>query len=195
LTLEGLARTMRGVPALVAVTHSSGDWRTRRETIGLAVVLAGAAARYGGDRSGRSPGCRARQPTRLVGFRPKGAAKAAAPQRRDPRVNPGRLRRVTLAAHPSRLLAPVLAVHGQGRQAWRAAGAPLKPFVEKVVTAPSDALRARLRARHLRAPPGTRGPMRDTRPGRRLTQGSGHESCRSQLAVLPGQPMSSSKAY
>jgi hypothetical protein len=51
--LEGPARTMRGVPALVAVTHSSGDRRTWRDVIGLAVVLAGAAAGYGGDRSGR----------------------------------------------------------------------------------------------------------------------------------------------
>ena len=45
-----------------------------------------------------------------------------------PRLNPGRLRRVTLAAHASTLLAPVLAVHGRGRQARRAEGAPLKPW-------------------------------------------------------------------
>ena len=34
-------------------------------------------------------------------------------------MNPGRLRRATLAALPSRLLAPVLAIHGLGRQARR----------------------------------------------------------------------------
>src|SRR5260370_249749 len=39
-------------------------------------------------------------------MRPKDAATAAAPQRPDPRVNPGRLRRVTLAILPSQLLAP-----------------------------------------------------------------------------------------
>ena len=63
----------------------------------------------------------------------KARRKAAAPQRRDPRLNPGRLRRVTLAAFPPQLLASVLAVHGWGRQARRAEGAPLK-VVEKVVT-------------------------------------------------------------
>jgi len=43
-------------------------------------------------------------------------------------VNPGRLRRVALAALPPRLLASALALHGLGRQAWRAEGAPLKPY-------------------------------------------------------------------
>ena len=95
-------------------------WRARqRDTAGTA--------------GGRSPGCRARQPPRRRTCVRRTRRKAAAPQRRDPRVNPGRLRRVTLAALPSRLLAPVLAVHGLGRQARRAEGAPLKT-VEKVVT-------------------------------------------------------------
>ena len=40
-------------------------------------------------------------------------------------MNPGRLRRVALAALPPRLLASALALHGLGRQAWRAEGAPL----------------------------------------------------------------------
>jgi hypothetical protein len=43
-------------------------------------------------------------------------------------VNLGRLRRVTRAALSPRLLAPVLAAHGLGRQARRAEGAPLKPY-------------------------------------------------------------------
>ena len=38
-----------------------------------------------------------------------------------------------MAALPSQLLAPVPTVHGQGRQARRAEGAPLK-LLEKVVT-------------------------------------------------------------
>jgi len=48
-------------------------------------------------------------------------------------VNPGRLRRVALAALPPRLLASALALHGLGRQAWRAEGAPLMT-VKKVLT-------------------------------------------------------------
>jgi hypothetical protein len=99
------------------------------------VVLAGAAAGYGRNPSGRSPGVPCAAADAPGGLPPKRARrKAAAPQRRDPRVNPGRLRRVTLAALPSQLLASVLAVHGLGRQAWRAEGAPLKKTVGKVVT-------------------------------------------------------------
>jgi len=63
---------------------------------------------------GQSPGCRARQPPRLVGFRPKGATKSCRPAMARPWVNLGRLRRVTLAALPSQLLAPVLADRGWG---------------------------------------------------------------------------------
>jgi len=59
-------------------------------------------------------------------------------------VNPGRLRRVALAALPPRLLASALALHGLGRQAWRAEGAPLKLFVEKVVTGLGTASRTRI---------------------------------------------------
>jgi hypothetical protein len=79
----------------------------------------GSGIRRGPQAAGHQ-GRRPRQPPRPQGLRPKDAATAAAPQRRDPRVNPGRQRRVTLAAHPSQLLAPDLAVHGRGRQA----GAP-----------------------------------------------------------------------
>ena len=49
MTLEGPTRTMRGVPARW-LGHSHGFRRTRRERVGLAVVLAGAAAGYGGNR-------------------------------------------------------------------------------------------------------------------------------------------------
>ena len=66
----------------------------------LVVVLARAATRYGRDR--RRPvtgvpcaGCR-----RAVGLASEGRGERPAPQRRDPRLNPGRLRPVTLAAHP-----------------------------------------------------------------------------------------------
>ena len=90
------------------------------------MVLAGAAAGYGGDRRRPVTGGAVRGSRRAVGLASEGRGEAAAPQRRDPRLNLGRLRRVTLAALPPRLLAPVLAVHGLGRQAWRAEGAPLK---------------------------------------------------------------------
>ena len=98
LTLEGPARTMRGVRLVYCDTFPATDalgamltawpwcWRARqRDTAGTA-----AAGHLG---------CCARQPTRLVGFRPKGAAKSCRPATARPRFNPGHLRRVTLAAH------------------------------------------------------------------------------------------------
>jgi hypothetical protein len=99
LTLEGPARTMRGiVPALVAVRRSLAIgalgasssarpwcWRPRqRDTAGTAAA---------GHR-----GCRARQPSRLVGFRPKGAAKSCRPATARPQVGPWPL----TAGHPGR---------------------------------------------------------------------------------------------
>ena len=102
--------------------------------VGLAVVLAGAAAGYGGDRRRSVTGAAVR------GSSPRRRARVRRTRRKlpsataRPRVNPGRLRRVTLAALPSRLLASVLAVHGPGRQAWRAEGAPLMT-VKKILTA------------------------------------------------------------
>ena len=112
MTLEGPIRTMRGVPSRAAVTLP-GDRRTRHDVDGLAVVLAGAAAGYGEDR--RRPVTRGavRGSRRAVGLASEGRGEAAALRRRDPRVSLGRLRRVTLAVLPSRLLKAVLAVHGQ----------------------------------------------------------------------------------
>lgn len=69
------------------------------------MVLVGAAAGYGGDRSGRSPGvsyAATRRAWRASAQR--APRKAAAPQRRAPEVGPRPPTTVTLAAHPSRLL-------------------------------------------------------------------------------------------
>jgi hypothetical protein len=126
LTREGSAQIMRGSPVAVTSSRLPGPpgasasawpwcWRVRQRI------------RRGPQAAGHL-GCRARQPTRLVGFRPKGAAKKLPPRNGEtPGLNPGRLRRVTWPLIPSRLLAPVLAPHRQGRQARRAGGAPLKP--------------------------------------------------------------------
>jgi hypothetical protein len=80
LRAEGSARTMRGVPALVAVTSSHGDRRTRRDADGLAVVLVDAAAGYGGDRSGRSPGVPCAAADAPGGLPPKGRGEKLPPR-------------------------------------------------------------------------------------------------------------------
>ena len=63
------------------------------------MVLAGAAAGYGGDRRRPVTEAAVRGSRRAVGLSSEGRGESCRPQRRDPRVNPGRLRRVTLAAH------------------------------------------------------------------------------------------------
>jgi hypothetical protein len=80
LRVEGSARTMRGVPALVAVTFSHGDRRTRREGDVLAVVLVGAAAGCGGDRSGRSAGVPCAAADASGGLPPKGRGEKLPPR-------------------------------------------------------------------------------------------------------------------
>jgi hypothetical protein len=119
---------MRGVPAL-SLRHLHGFRCTWRDVDGLAVVLAGAAAGYGEDRSGRSPGVPCAAVDAPGGLQPKGRGEAAAPQRRDPRLNPGHLRRVTLAAHSfsTARIRPRNSTAWAVR-VWRAGGAPLKTY-------------------------------------------------------------------
>jgi hypothetical protein len=90
----------------------------------------GAGGRGSGIRRGPQAashrGRRARQPP-PVGLSSEGSGESCRPTTASPRLNPSRLRPVTLAALSFDCSRPVLAVHGWGRQARRAEGAPLKP--------------------------------------------------------------------
>ena len=97
----------------------------------------GAGGRGSGIRRGpQAAGHRAaeRGSRRAVGLASEGRGENCRPATARPRVNPGRLRRITLAAH-SLSAAPARPRRSRpGRQARRAEGAPLKNSVEKVVT-------------------------------------------------------------
>jgi len=91
------------------------------------VALAGAAAGYGGDRRRPVTGGAVRGSRRAVGLASEGRGEVAA-RNGESQVEPGRLRRVTLAAHSfstARVRPSLFAA--TGRQARRAEGAPLFP--------------------------------------------------------------------
>jgi hypothetical protein len=91
------------------------------------VVLAGAAAGYGGGRRRPVTGAAVRGSRRAVGLASEGRGGSCRPAT----ARPGEPQ-PPAAGHPGRsslrLLVPVLAVHGRGRQARRAEGAPLKTY-------------------------------------------------------------------
>ena len=70
---------MWGVPCSVAVTPSQLLVRSTRIYDGLAVVLVGAAAGYGGDRRRPVTGAAVRGSRRAVGLASEGRGEAAAP--------------------------------------------------------------------------------------------------------------------
>jgi hypothetical protein len=72
--------------------------RRARSGPGLAVVMEGAAAGYGGDRRRPVTGAAVRGSRRAVGLASEGRGGSCRPATARPRVNPGRLLRVTLAA-------------------------------------------------------------------------------------------------
>ena len=86
------------------------------------MVLAGAAAGYGGDRRRPVTGGAVRGSRRAVGLASEGRGESCRPATARPRVNPGRLRRVTQTALPSRLFAPV----------WLLTASAVRPGAPKV---------------------------------------------------------------
>jgi hypothetical protein len=95
--------------------------------VGLVVVLAGAAAGYGGDRKRPVAGVAVRGSRRPVGLAAEGRGEQLpSPSGETPGGTPAVYGGLPWPFFRSQLLAPVLAVRGWGRQARRAEGAPLK---------------------------------------------------------------------
>ena len=78
---------MRGVPVPLAVTFLSATGAFRRDADRLAVVLASAAAGYGGDRRRPVTGAAERGSRRAVGLASEGRGESCRPATASPRVN------------------------------------------------------------------------------------------------------------
>jgi hypothetical protein len=97
---EGPARTMRGAPVSARrPRYPHGSRRIWRGLVALAVVLAGAAADTAGTAAAGHRGRRARQSPRRRACVRRTRRKLPPRNGETPRLNPGQLRRVTLAAH------------------------------------------------------------------------------------------------
>ena len=127
LRVEGAARTMRGVPSSVAVV----SWRrcSSREAIGLVLADGRGTGRYGEHRMRPVTGAAGRgSSARLVGFRPKGVTKAAAPPTASrPALNPAAYGGPLWPLIPFRLDRTRCSRLTSRPSARRAEGAPLKP--------------------------------------------------------------------
>jgi hypothetical protein len=139
----------RSGPVAVTSPRRSAYLRARD---GLAVVLAGAAAGYGGDRRRPVTGAAVRGSRRAVGLASEGRGESCRPATARP---PGEPRPPT-AGHPGRssplLLAYAPRCSRPGRQARRAEGAPLM-IVKIILTAQVGRL---LSADYVRLCPTTR---------------------------------------
>ena len=88
---------MRGVlPGACDILPATGALGATLTDLAVAFAGAGSRIRRGPQAAGHRGALRGSR--RAVGLASEGRGEAAAPQRRDPRLNPGRLRRVTLAA-------------------------------------------------------------------------------------------------
>jgi hypothetical protein len=115
---------------------SHSDRRIRHEGDGLAVVLAGAAAGYGGNHRRPVTGGAVRGSRRAVGLASEGRGENCRPATARPRGEP----RPPTAGHPGRysprLPASILAIHGQGPSGPARRRCALEA-VEKLVTTPA----------------------------------------------------------
>ena len=96
LRVEGPTWTMRGVP-VPSLWHLHDSWRIWRGCR-PGRSAGGRGSGYGGDRRPPVTGPPCAAAAASAGLASEGRGELP-PARRDPRVNPGRLRRVTLAVH------------------------------------------------------------------------------------------------
>jgi hypothetical protein len=139
LTLEWPARTMRGVPApsLWPFARRSAHLARDDRPGQLAERVTYGALRRGAGCGGVSGHrCGGQRPRRCAPAQEEAGQAAPPPAARVPNISLAAIARHCLARSRSPCSSRVsFAILGLGWSAWRAEGAPLKPLVEKVVTA------------------------------------------------------------